>query len=38
MKVIETLIKVALWVAGAVALVFLGWCLRGYKARKEESK
>ena len=35
MKLLERLVSLALWLAGAVALVLLGWMLRGYKARKE---
>jgi len=35
MKLIEGLIKLALWLVGIAALVLFGWCLRGYKARKE---
>ena len=35
MKLVEEVVKVALFIAGCVLLVFVGWMLRGYKARKE---
>ena len=35
MKFLEGLVKLALWIAGALALVLLGWMLRAYKAKKE---
>lgn len=34
MKIIEWIISIALWVTGAIALVFFGWCIKGYCAKK----
>ena len=30
MKILEVIINIALWITGIIALVFFGWCLKGY--------
>lgn len=30
MKILEVIISIALWITGLIALVFFGWCLKGY--------
>jgi len=34
MKIVEWIVAAALWVCGAIALVFFGWCLKGYATKK----
>ena len=35
MKIVEGIVRIVLWVLGAIALVFLGWLLRGLKERED---
>jgi hypothetical protein len=34
MKIVEWVVMAALWIAGAVGLIFFGWCLKGYCTKK----
>jgi NhaP-type Na+/H+ or K+/H+ antiporter len=34
MKIVEWIIAAALWICGVIALVFLGWCIKGYTTKK----
>jgi hypothetical protein len=35
MKIIESIVKIVLWIIFILACFLTGWCLRGIKARKE---
>lgn len=35
MKLLEWLVRAVLVVAGIVALIFFGWCLKGYQIRRK---
>lgn len=35
MKIIEGIVKIALWIAFIIGCMMIGWLWRGYKARKE---
>ena len=35
MKIVEWVLGALLWVVGALGLVFVGWCLKGYQNRRE---